>query len=125
MSPDELASSGYRAPLVIEATGNPRAFEAAVAATAPGGRTVSVGLAAVDARSVISPLTLVAESRTIIGSFLGSGVPAVDIPEYADLWRAGRLPVERLVTARLDLDDVNRAMDDLAAGRAMRQVLRF
>ncbi|MGY1781181.1 alcohol dehydrogenase catalytic domain-containing protein [Geodermatophilus sp. SYSU D01036] len=125
MSPDELASSGYRAPLVIEATGNPRAFEAAVAATAPGGRTVSVGLAAVDARAVISPLTLVAESRTIIGSFLGSGVPAVDIPEYADLWRAGRLPVERLVTAHLDLDDVNQAMDDLAAGRAMRQVLRF
>jgi alcohol dehydrogenase len=125
LTPDQLLGSGYRAPLVVEATGNPRAFETAVGATAPGGRTVSVGLSATSARASISPLSLVAESRTIIGSFLGSGVPTVDVPEYVALWEAGRLPVERLVSAYLDLDDVNQAMDDLATGRAMRQVIKL
>jgi Zn-dependent alcohol dehydrogenase len=88
-----------------------------------GGRRLCA--AATTAQASISPLPLVAESRTIIGSFLGSGVPAVDVPEYGALWEAGQLPVERLVSAYLDLDDVNQAMDDLAAGRAMRQVIKL
>ncbi|KAA5833488.1 alcohol dehydrogenase catalytic domain-containing protein [Saccharopolyspora hirsuta] len=125
LTPEEAVGSGHRSSLVVEASGNARAFETAVSVTAPGGRTVSVGLASPEARSSISPLALVSETRTIIGSFLGSGLPAQDIPEYADLWRAGKLPVDQLVSGTIDLDDINRAMDELAAGRAMRQVIRF
>ncbi|WP_433870251.1 alcohol dehydrogenase catalytic domain-containing protein [Saccharopolyspora sp. CA-218241] len=125
LSPDEAADAGHRCGLVVEATGNPKAFEQAVQVTAPGGRTVSVGLAHPAASSSISPLALVSETRSIIGSFLGSGLPATDIPEYADLWRAGKLPVDQLVSSTIDLDAINHAMDELAAGRAMRQVIRF
>lgn len=125
LSPAALQASTYRAPLVIEATGNPRGFETAVEATAPGGRTVAVGLAATMARAEISPLLLVAESRSIIGSFLGSGDPTNDVFEYVNLWRAGRLPVEKLLSNRLGLDDINQAMDDLSSGRAMRQLIEF
>ncbi|WP_068274505.1 alcohol dehydrogenase catalytic domain-containing protein [Aldersonia kunmingensis] len=124
-SPAELADSGVRADLVIEAAGNARAFEAAVAATAPGGTTVTVGLPAPYARSEISPLGLVGEARTIIGSYLGSAVPSRDIPRYVQLWREGRLPLERLISARIGLDDVNAAMDELATGHALRQVIVF
>ncbi|MBD0322175.1 MAG: alcohol dehydrogenase catalytic domain-containing protein [Aldersonia sp.] len=124
-TPAELADKGIRAPVVIEAAGNARAFEAAVAATAPGGITVTVGLPAPDARASISPLGLVAEARTIVGSYLGSAVPSRDIPRYAQLWREGRLPVEKLVSARIGLDDINSGMDELAAGRAIRQVISF
>lgn len=125
LTPDEATGSGLRAPLVVEAAGHPRAFETAIALTAPGGRTVTVGLPPAGARAEVSPLTITAEARTIVGSYLGSAVPSRDIPRYAELWRAGRLPVEALISSRISLDDVNHAMDTLADGRAVRQVIRF
>lgn len=124
-TPSEAVDAGIRAPLVVEAAGHPRAFETAFALTAPGGRTVTVGLPAPTARSEISPLTVTAEARTVIGSYLGSAVPARDIPRYAQLWREGRLPVEELISSTVALEDVNAAMDTLAEGRAIRQIIRF
>jgi alcohol dehydrogenase len=70
-------------------------------------------------------LGFVAEGRSLIGSYLGSAVPARDIPRFVELWRAGRLPVEKLVSATIDLDDINLAMDELADGRAVRQLIDF
>ncbi|RRQ26826.1 alcohol dehydrogenase [Rhodococcus sp. Eu-32] len=124
-SPAEREEQNIKADVVIEAAGNARAFEAAVAATAPGGTTVTVGLPAPDARSSISPLGLVAEARTIVGSYLGSAVPSRDIPKYAQMWREGRLPVEKLISSRITLDEINRGMDELADGNAIRQVITF
>ncbi len=124
-TPYEAMDAGIRTPLVVEAAGHPRAFETAFALTAPGGRTVTVGLPAPAARSEISPLTITAEARTIIGSYLGSAVPARDIPRYAQLWREGRLPVEELISDTIVLDDINTAMDTLADGKAIRQIIRF
>lgn len=125
LDPAELAASGTRCDVVVEAAGNARAFEAALAATAPGGRTVTVGLPSPDALAAVSPLLLVAEARTVIGSYLGSAVPVRDVPVFAQWWREGRLPVEALVSSRLGLDEVNRAMDELAAGTAIRQVIEL
>jgi alcohol dehydrogenase len=110
---------------VIEAAGSARAFETAFAVTAPGGRTVTVGLPRADARSSIPPLTLTAEARSVVGSYLGSSVPARDVPTYADLWRSGRLPIERLVSGRIALGELNEAMDALAGGGALRQLITF
>lgn len=124
-SPEELAAAGVRAAVVIEAAGHPRAFETAVAATAVGGRTVTVGLPNPAARAEISPLVLTAEARTIIGSYLGSAVPQRDIPKFAALWRAGVLPVEKLISGELRLEQINEAMDNLADGAAVRQIIRF
>lgn len=124
-TPQQLLDSGVTAPVVIEAAGNVRAFETAIAATAPGGRTVTVGLPAPDARASVSPLLLTAEARTIIGSYLGSAVPSRDVPLFAQLWREGKLPVERLISSRIRLDQINEAMDALAEGRALRQLIVF
>lgn len=125
LDPGGLASSGITCDIVVEAAGNVRAFEAALAATAPGGRTVTVGLPHADSRASISPLQLVAEARTVIGSYLGSAVPSRDIPVFAQWWREGRLPVEALISSRVDLADINLAMDELATGRALRQVIHL
>lgn len=114
-----------RAELVIDATGNARGCETAVALTAPGGTTVTVGLPPAEAMSSISPLGLVAEARTIVGSYLGSAVPRRDIPKFIALWRSGRLPIERLISSEIRLDQINEAMDALAAGEQMRQIVRF
>lgn len=124
-SPADAVAAGVRAPVVIEAAGHPAAFETAFALTAPGGTTVTVGLPRPDARSSIAPLTLTAEARTVIGSYLGSSVPSRDIPRYVDLWRQGVLPVEKLVSARVGLGDLNEAMDALASGEALRQLITF
>ncbi|MGU3433428.1 zinc-binding dehydrogenase [Actinomycetes bacterium M1A6_2h] len=124
-TPQEVAEKGIRASIVIEAAGNARAFETAVAATAPGGTTVTVGLPAPDARSSISPLGLVAEARSIVGSYLGSAVPSRDIPRYEQMWRDGNFPVEKLVSSTITLDEINAGMDELADGRAIRQVIEF
>ncbi|WP_203336907.1 alcohol dehydrogenase catalytic domain-containing protein [Nocardioides limicola] len=122
-TPEQALEAGVRAPVVVEAAGHPKAFETAVLLTAAGGTTVTAGLPAPEARSSISPLLLTAEARTIIGSYLGSAVPARDIPTYVDLWRAGRLPVEKLISARVGLDQINEAMDALESGSALRQVI--
>ncbi|QIG38461.1 alcohol dehydrogenase catalytic domain-containing protein [Microbacterium sp. 4R-513] len=125
VSPDEAAERGIRAPLVIEAAGSARAFETAFALTAAGGTTVTVGLPGPQARAEISPLTLTAEARTVVGSYLGSAVPERDIPRYVELWRAGRLPLERLVSSRIRLGEIADAMDRLAQGGELRQLIEF
>lgn len=121
-TPEEVTE---KAEVVIEAVGHAAALEGALALTAPGGRTITVGLPAPDARISLSPLSLVAEGRTLIGSYLGSAVPARDIPRFVGLWRDGKLPVEKLVSATLALDEINSGMDELADGRAVRQIIEF
>ena len=70
-------------------------------------------------------VNLVAEERTLKGSYLGSCVPERDIPRYIDWYRAGRLPVDRLLSERIRLDDINAAFDRLAAGASIRQVIEI
>jgi alcohol dehydrogenase len=125
MTPGEAAAQQLKAPIVVECAGNVRAFEAAIAMTAPGGRTITVGLPAPDAFAAVSPLGLVAEGRSIVGSYLGSAVPERDIPVFVDLWRTGRLPVQALISSTIQLGEINAGMDQLADGQAIRQVIRF
>jgi alcohol dehydrogenase len=124
-TPEEAREQGVKAAVVIEAVGHAQAVETAVELTAPGGRTVSVGLPRPDARITLSPLGFVAEGRSLIGSYLGSAVPSREIPYFVGLWRAGRLPVESLVSATIPLDEINHGMDELADGNAVRQLIRF
>lgn len=114
-----------KADIVIEAAGHPAALQTAIDMTAPGGKTITVGLPHPDSRISLSPLALVADGRSLIGSYLGSAVPARDIPRFVELWRAGRLPVESLVSDTISLTDINAGMDALADGRAVRQVIEF
>ena len=123
--PDEAKAAGVRGTTVIEAAGNPRAFETAVELTAAGGTTVTVGLPAPEAEARLSPLDLVAQARTIVGSYLGSAIPHRDIPKFVALWREGRLPVDELVSDVISLDEINEGMDALASGEALRQLIRF
>lgn len=124
-TPAEVEERGISAPVVVEAAGHPRAFETAFSATAPGGTTVTVGLPAPTAESTIRPVVLTSEARTVIGSYLGSAVPARDIPKYAQLWREDRLPVDELVSSTMPLDRINEALDSLADGKAVRQIILF
>lgn len=109
----------------IESVGHERVLAQAYAATRRGGTTISVGLPPPDRSMSIPAVSLVAEERVLRGSYMGSAVPSRDIPRYIELYRAGRLPVDRLLTHRLRLEDINLGFDRLARGEAIRQVIKF
>ena len=109
----------------FEMAGAARAFELAYRITRRGGTTVSAGLSHPDQRFSLPHLGLVAEERTIKGSYLGGCVPSRDIPRYIEWYRAGRLPVNRLLSERIRLEDINGAFDRLAAGASIRQVIEI
>lgn len=121
--PADAVAHGDRFDLVVECVGNRRALQTAIDLTRPGGRTVTVGLPSPQARLEISPLSLVVQARSLIGSYMGSGDPTADIQRYADLYLQGRLPVDRLISAHIKLADINEAMDALESGSALRQVI--
>ena len=68
---------------------------------------------------------LVAEERTIKGSYIGTCVPSRDLPRYIELYQQGKMPVKRLMTHRIKLDEINEGFDRLAEGKAVRQVVIF
>lgn len=109
----------------FEMAGSPRALELAYRATRRGGTTVSAGLPHPGQQFTLPHTGLVAEERTIKGSYLGSCVPARDIPRFISWYRAGRLPVDQLLSERIALDDINTAFDRLAAGESIRQVVEL
>lgn len=107
----------------LEMAGAVPALDLAWRITRRGGTTVTSGLPNPDKRMAVPPVQLVGEERTLRGSYLGSGVPARDIPRYIDLYKRGKLPVDRLMGERLTLADVNRGLDRLAEGTALRDVI--
>jgi alcohol dehydrogenase len=109
--------------VAVELAGSVPAWETAYRATRRGGTTVTGGLPHPDAQWTVPPVHLVAEERTIKGSYIGSAVPARDIPRYVGLFRAGRLPVDALLGEQVALDDINVAFDHLESGHALRQVV--
>ena len=117
--------TGGGAGYAFEMAGSARALELAYKATARGGTTVTAGLPHPQQQVSLQHVSLVAEERTLKGSYLGSCVPSRDIPRYIEWYRAGRLPVDRLMSERLRLDGINAGFDRLAAGESIRQVIEI
>lgn len=119
------AATGGGVDVAFEMAGAVRAMELAFAVTRRGGTTVTAGLPPPGAALPLPLVQLVAEERTVKGSYIGSCVPARDVPRYVALYRAGKLPVDRLMSGTLTLDGINEGFDRLHEGRAVRQVLRL
>jgi alcohol dehydrogenase len=117
----EATEGGVEA--AIEAAGVVPALELAWAITRRGGVTVTAGLAHPEKKLALPQVQIVAEERTLRGSYMGSCVPVRDIPRYVELFRAGRLPVDALLSEHVPLDAINEALDRLADGRSVRQIV--
>ena len=109
----------------LEFAGVIPALEFTYNATARGGKTVTAGLPHPSKKMEFAPVKLVAEERTLQGSYLGSCIPARDIPAYIKLYQTGRLPVDKLMTHKLKLNEINEAFERLADGKAIRQIVTF
>ncbi len=102
-------ASGGGVDYAIEATGRPEAMLAAFLSTRPRGAAVLIGIPREDAVVPLPALTIPRMERRVLGSIYGSSKPERDFPATLELWRAGRLPLDRLVSHRLPLDEVGRA----------------
>jgi alcohol dehydrogenase len=107
----------------FEMAGAVKALELAYRITRRGGTTVTAGLAHPQAQFSVQQVGIVAEERTIKGSYLGSCVPLRDIPRYIEWYQAGKLPVNRLLSGSMSLDGINAGFDALAGGEALRQTV--
>ena len=117
--------TGGGADFAFEMAGSVRALEAAWRMTRRGGTTVTAGLPPPEAALAVNVVQLVAEERTLKGSYIGTCVPSRDIPRYVALFREGRLPVDRLLSDTIPLERINEAFDALADGKAVRTVVTF
>jgi alcohol dehydrogenase len=107
----------------FEMAGSVKAMELAYSATRRGGTTVTAGLPNPKHLFSIPQVGIVAEERTIKGSYLGSCDPARDIPRYIEMYRAGRLPIDRLLSEHIALEQLNEGFDRLADGKTVRQIV--
>jgi S-(hydroxymethyl)glutathione dehydrogenase / alcohol dehydrogenase len=109
----------------VEAIGRPSTVEIAIACLPTGGSALLVGMTPVGARASFEVFPFVDGARRIVGSNYGSADPAVDFPRYAALHLEGRLPVDRLVTASIELDGLEAAFERMRQGDGVRSVIRF
>lgn len=109
----------------LEMAGAVRALETAYKITRRGGTTITAGLPPPTATFPLPIVNLVGEERTVKGSYIGTCVPARDIPRFIELYQRGRLPVDRLLSGRLKLEQINEGFDLLHEGKAVRQVIEF
>ncbi len=107
----------------IEATGRPDAMRAAFLSTRPKGAAVLIGIPREDAVLELPALSIPRMERRVLGSMYGSSRPERDFPLTLALFRSGRLPLDRLVSHRLPLEEVGRGIELMRSGEALRVVL--
>jgi Zn-dependent alcohol dehydrogenase len=107
----------------FEATGRPEAGVAAFASTRPRGAAVFIGIPRADAVLPLPALSIPRMERRVLGSLYGSSRPDRDFPALLELHRRGRLPLDKLISARLPLEAVGEGFELMRAGSALRVVL--
>jgi S-(hydroxymethyl)glutathione dehydrogenase / alcohol dehydrogenase len=110
---------------VFDSVGSGMTIAQALQAVRPGGAAIVAGMHAAKLDVSIPAGNLIFQNKRLLGSFFGSLRPLVDIPKLVELYRAGRLPVNELITQRYSLDQVAQAFADMQAGTIARGVIIF
>ncbi|MDN6640282.1 MAG: zinc-dependent alcohol dehydrogenase family protein [Tetragenococcus sp.] len=110
---------------VFETAGAVPAMKVAYGITKRGGTTTTTGLPDPKQEFSFPQVTLAAEERTVKGSYVGSCVPPRDIPHFVELFKQGSLPVNRLLSDTISLDEINDGFDKLANGEVNRLVVKM
>lgn len=117
----QLSNGGVE--YAFEMASSVKALELAYKVTRRGGTTITGSLPHPSHRFEVPASQLVAEERTLKGSYIGSCVPTRDIPRFISMYQQGRLPVDALMSERIKLDEINQGFDRLADGASVRQVV--
>lgn len=117
------ATGGTGVDFALEAAGDALAMRQAVDSLAPMGTCCLAGSARKGVESALEMAHL-QQGRTLRGCIQGDAPPDTFFPALFAHWRAGRLPVERLI-GYYDFADINRAVADSLGGRTVKAVLRI
>jgi S-(hydroxymethyl)glutathione dehydrogenase/alcohol dehydrogenase len=108
----------------FEAVGHPAVLRNAIDCVAWGGACVILGVPPLGTEASFMVASLY-NDKAILGCRYGTSRPRADIPMLADLYLAGRLKLDELVTRTYPLDDIQQVFDDVIAGSLARGVLSF
>jgi S-(hydroxymethyl)glutathione dehydrogenase/alcohol dehydrogenase len=118
------ATNGRGADYAFEAVGRAEAIAQAYAMVGKGGLAVTIGMAPLDATVTFSAVELMSNDKRLAGSFYGSAHVRRDFPRFVELAETGRLNLESMITRRIELHEVNEALDAVERGEVIRSVIR-
>jgi Zn-dependent alcohol dehydrogenase len=113
------------ADFVFVTVGSCAAIVQAVSMSGPRGMTVVVGLPKFTDTVTLPPFLFIKDERVLTGSYMGSTQYQTEIPKLVALYRGGKLKLDELITARYPLEDINKAIDLVVKGEALRNVIVF
>jgi len=115
---------GGGADYAIECIGNVNVIAQAFSSINIGGKCVVVGMAPVTDMLTVAPYEFLM-GKTMVGCVQGDIRASIDIPRYVDLYMAGKLPIDKLISRYYGVDDINEAFRALEKGEVIRSVIRF
>jgi S-(hydroxymethyl)glutathione dehydrogenase/alcohol dehydrogenase len=117
-------TGGAGADAAIEAAGIASVMEQAFASIHNAGVCVIAGMAPLGEMVSFAPFEFLL-GKQIKGTCQGDIVPSVDVPRFVDMFMAGKLPIDKLITKTFSLDQVNEAFDAMAKGQVVRSVVKI
>jgi S-(hydroxymethyl)glutathione dehydrogenase/alcohol dehydrogenase len=108
---------------VFDSVGSALTIPQALRAARPGGTATIIGMHSFKDDVAIPPAVLIAQNKRLLGSFVGSIRPRLDLPQLVELYRAGKLQLDKLITKRYPLEELPQAFADMEAGTIARGVL--
>ena len=116
-------TDGFGVDVVIDAVGRPETWKQAFYARDLAGTVVLVGVPTPDMRLEMPLVDFFSRGGALKSSWYGDCLPERDFPTLIDLHRQGRLPLERFVSERIALDQVEQAFHKMHAGEVLRSVV--
>jgi S-(hydroxymethyl)glutathione dehydrogenase/alcohol dehydrogenase len=120
-----LLTGGAGFDYAFEVVGKAAAITTAWQSARRGGEVIVVGAGAADDNVELSAFSLLFEGKSLKASLYGGCDLKRDVPIFVDLWRAGKLDIESLITRRIRFEELNDAVRALANGEVIRQVVLF
>ncbi len=118
-------TGGQGAHHAIEAIGNTEVAAQAFNAVRRGGTAVMVGITSPKSTAAIPTLDLVTQEKKLVGSLYGSSVPRLMVPRLIELYMAGKLNLDDLLTRSYPLEEINEAYEALIRGEVARSVIAY
>ncbi|GAB5900149.1 MULTISPECIES: S-(hydroxymethyl)mycothiol dehydrogenase [Mycolicibacterium] len=116
-------TGGFGADVVIDAVGRPETWKQAFYARDLAGTVVLVGVPTPDMTLEMPLIDFFSRGGSLKSSWYGDCLPERDFPMLVDLYQQGRLPLEKFVSERIGLDQIEEAFKKMHAGEVLRSVV--
>ena len=116
-------TDGNGADVVIDAVGRPETWKQAFYARDLAGTVVLVGVPTPDMRLDMPLVDFFSRGGSLKSSWYGDCLPERDFPTLISLYQQGRLPLDKFVTERIGLEDIESAFHRMHSGEVLRSVV--